>query len=224
MFWIVHVCFLALRLTFGDSVRCGYTFGDPNGSGFNRMLAEKNYVMSLHGDFSHQRKPASDEIGDKVCDDIDTSLINPQRIWYSFKSETEYEYSDRLLKHECEDHRYDYEDSTAFIMRALAQCTKMAGRLATVYCRVDENEKLNVVTEVILVDKKKRRKIGKSDCNPDYSYVTPWGEEMNVHQDQYYSINLLEETFSMIEPNDPQNIPALRPEVDPRRRNTHGTR
>ncbi|KII62799.1 hypothetical protein RF11_08975 [Thelohanellus kitauei] len=164
MVLVVYVGFFAMRVSFAYSAVCAYNFGDRKGNGYNKMLAELNIKISLHGEFSNQQK---NESGEK-CDKIDLSIIKNPRIWYSFKSETEHEFTDRLHKHECKRHRLDNEDSNAFMKRAINTCKELVGYLNTVYCRIDADKQLNVVKEVILQDKVRSR-IRKNGCHKSYS-------------------------------------------------------
>ncbi|KII62810.1 hypothetical protein RF11_08987 [Thelohanellus kitauei] len=190
MIWLANVCFLALRLSSANSALCAYRIGDREGTGYHKLMAEIHIKISLHGEFSHIQKKKS---GGK-CDNIDLSIIQPLRMWYSFKSETEHEFSDSLQKHECKKHRFDDEDSNAFIMRAMNTCKDFSGYLHTVYCRVDDRNRLNVVREVILQDRI-RSNIRKNGCHASYQFAMPWGLRINVLNRQEYSVNLTTEKF-----------------------------
>ncbi|KII64247.1 hypothetical protein RF11_02604 [Thelohanellus kitauei] len=184
MILIIYSCFLVLRQSFVNSSICGYTFGDREGTEYSKLLADRGIRYTIHGEFSHEWE----RYGDKICEKVDTSLIQPPEIWYSF--------SDHFYKHECEKHRADGEDSDDFIKRVLNTCSIFGGFLESIHCHVDDGRRVNVIQSIILEDQPHSH-INKHDCDDRYRYETPSGQNVNVQKEQKYCMDVYRQTVSM---------------------------
>ncbi|KII62814.1 hypothetical protein RF11_08991 [Thelohanellus kitauei] len=191
MVWIVYVCFLVLKLSFVSSTVCAYTFGDSNGKQINRILAEKNRVLTIHGELTYNRVPQ--EQHDPNCERIDTSPIKP---WYIWISPT----GGQFYKNICKEHRAEDEDFGKYTARVINKCKIFQGKLQAIYCRVDEINQVNVILELILTDLPDVS-IHRDGSDHRYSrFATPLNMETLEISQQKYLANVEEGTLSIMTP------------------------
>ncbi|KII66282.1 hypothetical protein RF11_08263 [Thelohanellus kitauei] len=187
MHYLVFTLFLALKLQLSFSAKCVYDFGDLGGLRRNKVLSDLRIATSILGEWTHCSQPPKS--GDSACTGINTGLVKPHRIWYSAQNDTNNTFGDELFKSECETHRKPGESGDNFMGRVLADCTKMNGYVANVWCRVRRPSQRNIVQRILLSSNPVLNVI-KDGCNAKYPYLTPFGLQIITHGDKQHFIDL----------------------------------
>ncbi|KAF0987726.1 hypothetical protein HZS_1457 [Henneguya salminicola] len=172
---------------------CSYLTADMNGNNFTKGLSNVGIKISIHGEWTYHQTG----IDKKDCDQFDSNMINPPRLWYSFNNLHNKTSCCHLQFHECLKHRKNDEDVKLFATRVLTTCTKFNGKIIEIICRYDEENGFNIVNQLVLESAPSESKqIKLFNCESSKPFKTYWGVEIDLTDQVVTTIDVMKESIT----------------------------
>ncbi|KAF0986787.1 hypothetical protein HZS_7274 [Henneguya salminicola] len=174
------LCLIAINISIVYGPKCIYSLKYKHGDRISRKLYNAGVNITIRNEYSFKRKIKRDD----NCNSINSSMINPARLFMSFSNNKDGKFCCGEQIRNCKNNRFKnlttkkLESGEEFVKRVLNSCTYMTGYVYFVECISKRFDFGKIILELRLESEKSKKKLMMFNCGSDEDILTSWGHKI----------------------------------------------